>query len=110
MVEPSSKTLPRAPEAEIQDESLEDGNGNDNLNKETMRTSDSDGDREFDVDKYPVREWEFVIPGFRDPVAINPVVSAIGVIVLWGLAIWCMGKSTLVSFQRLTMRVLVRRS
>jgi hypothetical protein len=110
MVEPSSKTLPHAPEAEIQDESLEDGNGNDNLNKETTRTSDSDGDREFDVDKYPVREWEFVIPGFRDPVAINPVVSAIGVIVLWGLAIWCMGKSTLVSFQRLTMRVLVRRS
>jgi hypothetical protein len=49
MVETSSKTLPRAPEAEIQDESLEDGNGN--LNKETTRTSDNDTDREFDVDK-----------------------------------------------------------
>jgi hypothetical protein len=46
---------------------------------------------DFDLDKYPVREWSFTLPYLNEPIAFNPVVCFIGVSMLWGLAIWCMG-------------------
>lgn len=53
---------------------------------------DSYDDHDFDLDKFPVREFTFQ-PGFlSEPICFNPVVSAIGVSILWGLAIWCMSK------------------
>jgi len=59
---------------------------------ETTTMDYVDEDRDFDIEKYPVREWEFRITGFKDNVAFNPLVSLIGVTLLWGLAIWSMGK------------------
>jgi hypothetical protein len=47
---------------------------------------------DFDLDKYPVREWSITLPRLNEPIAFNPVVCFIGVSILWGLAIWCMGK------------------
>jgi hypothetical protein len=46
---------------------------------------------DFDLDKYPVREWSFTLPWLTEPIAFNPVVCFIGISMLWGLAIWCMG-------------------
>jgi len=69
-------------------------------NKQLSTSSDDDDlkkefdeDRyEFDIDKFPVREMEFRLPGFKDMVAFNPLVSLIGVVFLWGVSIWCMGE------------------
>jgi hypothetical protein len=47
---------------------------------------------DFDLDKYPVREWSITLPWLTEPIAFNPLVCFIGVSVLWGLAIWCMCK------------------
>jgi hypothetical protein len=47
---------------------------------------------DFDLDKYPVREWSITLPSLSEPIAFNPAVCFIGVSVLWGLAIWCMSK------------------
>jgi choline-glycine betaine transporter len=41
-------------------------------------------------EKFPVREWTFTVPGLQDHVSFNPLVSGIGISVLWGLAIWSM--------------------
>jgi hypothetical protein len=41
-------------------------------------------------EKFPVREWHFTVPGLTDDISFNPLVSGIGVSVLWGLAIWSM--------------------
>ena len=41
------------------------------------------------VELYPVREFHLNL--FKDPISFNPLVSAIGCFVLWGLSIWCMG-------------------
>jgi hypothetical protein len=50
----------------------------------------TDVDAEYDTEKYPFREFTFRIPGLKDQIAFNPVVSLIGIIILWGLSIWCM--------------------
>lgn len=47
---------------------------------------------DFDLDKYPVREFSFTLPGLTEPIAFNPLVCFIGVSMLWGIAIWCMCK------------------
>ena len=47
---------------------------------------------DFDLDKFPVREWSITLPWLNEPIAFNPVVCFIGVSMLWGLAIWCMSK------------------
>jgi hypothetical protein len=47
---------------------------------------------DFDLDKYPVREWSITLPWLTEPIAFNPLVCFIGISVLWGLAIWCMCK------------------
>jgi hypothetical protein len=49
-------------------------------------------DEDFDLDKFPVREWSITLPWLTEPIAFNPVVCFIGVSMLWGLAIWCMCK------------------
>ena len=49
-------------------------------------------DEDFDLDKYPVKEWSITLPFLDEPVAFNPITSFIGVACLWGLAIWCMRK------------------
>jgi len=47
---------------------------------------------DFDLDKYPVREFTYQFPYFKDIIAFNPLVSIFGVVVLWGIAIWSMGE------------------
>ena len=54
--------------------------------------NDDEEEDEFDLDKYPVREWKIQLPWLNEPIAFNPLVSGVGVTILWGLAIWCMGK------------------
>lgn len=49
----------------------------------------------FCLSKYPVREWIFKLPHSVEPVALNPVVTLIGVAVLWGVFIWSSGKKLL---------------
>jgi hypothetical protein len=49
-------------------------------------------DDEIDFAKFPMRELSFTPTGFKEPVAFNPLVSLIGCTLLWGLAIWSMGK------------------
>lgn len=62
----------------------------DDLKKDVLTKKHNDEDREFDLEKFPVRELEVQFPFFKDVVAFNPFVSLIGVVVLWGLSIWCM--------------------
>ena len=86
---------------------MDDSSSEDDLKKDlTEKTkitqqSSSAADRDFDIEKYPVRELEVLLPGFQEMVAFNPVVSLIGVTVLWGLSIWCMGKR----FQKILIRL-----
>jgi hypothetical protein len=47
----------------------------------------------FSLLQYPLREWKFKLPGFHEPVAINPVVTFIAVACLWGMVLWSSGKS-----------------
>lgn len=49
-----------------------------------------DDQYEFDITKYPVRETELKLLFLKKSMAFNPLVSLIGVVVLWGLSIWCM--------------------
>lgn len=46
----------------------------------------------YSLSKYPVREWKFTLPGMKDDIALNPVVSLIGVSVLWGIVCCYSGK------------------
>jgi hypothetical protein len=45
----------------------------------------------FSLLKYPVREWKFKLPGFHEPIALNPAVTFIGVVCLWGMVMWSSG-------------------
>jgi hypothetical protein len=45
----------------------------------------------FSLLKYPVREWKFKLPGFHEPIALNLVVTFIGVVCLWGMVMWSSG-------------------
>jgi hypothetical protein len=47
---------------------------------------------DYSLSKYPVREWKFTLPGMKDDVALNPVVTLVGVGVLWGIVCWYSGK------------------
>jgi hypothetical protein len=46
----------------------------------------------FSLLKYPVREWKFTIPGTQEPIALNPAVTLVGVVCLWGIVCWSSGK------------------
>jgi hypothetical protein len=46
----------------------------------------------FSLLKYPVREWKFKLPGLHEPIALNPVVTFISVVCLWGIVLWSSGK------------------
>lgn len=73
-------------EDESNDESSDDLKDVDNLKRGHGEHDD------FSLDRFPVRETVFRLPGFKESIALNPVVSLIGFFFLWGLAIWCMGK------------------
>jgi hypothetical protein len=49
----------------------------------------------FSLLKYPVREWKLTIPGTQEPIALNPAVTLIGVVSLWGIVCWSSGKCQL---------------
>jgi hypothetical protein len=49
----------------------------------------------FSLLKYPVREWKCTIPGTQEPIALNPAVTLIGVVSLWGIVCWSSGKCQL---------------
>ena len=38
----------------------------------------------------PLREFKVQLPGMKEPICFNPLVSGIGVVFLWGLSIWSM--------------------
>jgi hypothetical protein len=42
----------------------------------------------FSILKYPVREYHFNIPGTQEKIALNPVVTLIAVVGLWGIVAW----------------------
>lgn len=45
----------------------------------------------FDLEKYPIREIKFRIPGLVDPIVINPMVTLVAVALLWGVVIYTIG-------------------
>jgi hypothetical protein len=45
----------------------------------------------FDLEKYPIRELQFRIPGLVDPIVINPMVTLVAVALLWGVVIYTIG-------------------
>jgi hypothetical protein len=49
----------------------------------------------FDLDKYPIRELRFYIPGLQDPIVFNPVVTLLAVGLLWGVATYAIGTCVL---------------
>lgn len=70
------------------EDGLDGANNNENINNKD--TEDEEDEIIDPVDLYPVRE--FHIHAFKDPISFNPLVSGIGCLCLWALAIWCMGK------------------
>jgi hypothetical protein len=42
----------------------------------------------YSLEKYPIREFKFTLPGFHNPVAFNPVVTLIGITSIWGIVTW----------------------
>jgi hypothetical protein len=75
--------VPAVPDVELaaKDEISED------LKKPMTKEDDDD---EYDMDKYPVREIELQFCGMAEKIRFNPVVSLIGISILWGVSIWCM--------------------
>jgi hypothetical protein len=59
------------------------------LKKPIMKKEPTDVD-DYDMEKYPVREFEFKLSFMEEKIAFNPVVSLIGIVILWGVSIWCM--------------------
>jgi hypothetical protein len=47
----------------------------------------------FSLLKYPVREWLIAIPGTTEPIALNPIVTLIGIGCLSFIMVWCSGAS-----------------
>jgi hypothetical protein len=47
----------------------------------------------FSLLKYPVREWLIAIPGTTEPIALNPIVTLIGVGCLVSIMVWSSGES-----------------
>jgi hypothetical protein len=61
----------------------------------------NDVDQNFALSDYPVREWTFTFPGMpHETVALNPLVSLIGIVCLWGLVVWYTGTSLLACSRR----------
>jgi hypothetical protein len=49
----------------------------------------------FDIDKYPIRELRFYIPGLQDPIVFNPMVTLLAVGLLWSVATYAIGTCVL---------------
>jgi hypothetical protein len=45
----------------------------------------------YALSQYPVRECVVILPGFADPIALNPVVTILGVMGLWSMVVWLAG-------------------
>jgi hypothetical protein len=58
--------------------------------KKPMKEEHSDDEDEYDMEKFPVREFAIKLYGMNEKIAFNPVVSLIGIVILWGVSIWCM--------------------
>lgn len=78
--------------ANVEDEealvTVEDLSSEEGTKKETEMVEEEEIDP---VEHYPVREFHINL--FKEPISFNPLVSAIGCLCLWGLSVWCMGKS-----------------
>lgn len=72
-------------------EDVESTSDDDSIKK--VKVDKADFEYELDTKKYPVREWKVALPYFKRPIAMNPLVSLMSVIVLWGVAIWSIGMS-----------------
>jgi hypothetical protein len=57
----------------------------------------------FDLDKYPIRELRFYIPGLLDPIVFNPMVSLLAVGLLWGVVIYTIGTCTTLTTRAVTL-------
>jgi hypothetical protein len=57
----------------------------------------------FDLDKYPIRELRFYIPGLLDPIVFNPMVSLLAVGLLWGVVIYTIGTCTTLTIRAVTL-------
>ena len=74
----------------------DDDDGSGKLSEEDLKklkqTQVVDHDDDM-VDMLPLREWRLTLPFLDEPISFNPLVSAIGVVLLWGLSIWSMVRS-----------------
>jgi choline-glycine betaine transporter len=63
----------------------------DNLKANNLKVADAKNEEdEIDFSKYPMREVSYQPSFFQSPLCFNPLVSSIGIILLWGLAFWSM--------------------
>jgi len=49
-------------------------------------------ENDFDLERFPVREFTYQAPFFKEIIAFNPVVSILGAAILWGVAVWSIGQ------------------
>jgi hypothetical protein len=52
----------------------------------------------YSILKYPVREWRVTLLGSQEPIAFNPIVTLIGMVVLLSTALWISGTSINMEF------------
>jgi hypothetical protein len=80
----------------INDESSSSGDAGDNdLKKEVPKTNeDAAMEWEGNHDDFPMRTFQLTNEAGEIKFLLNPVVSAIGILILWGLSIWCMSDPT----------------
>jgi hypothetical protein len=45
----------------------------------------------YSILKYPVREWKVALPGSQEQITFNPIVTLIGMVVLWATTGWISG-------------------
>ena len=73
--------------------------GDDESSEEDLKASDTtkgatqEGDEQEPGFGLPLREFTMTLPGMKEPVSFNPLVSLIGVVFLWGLSLWSMVRS-----------------
>jgi hypothetical protein len=63
----------------------------------SVATNPSDNASSCPLGSYPLREWQCQLPRMKDPIRMNPVVTLISVVWLWGLVIWSSGAYTSIS-------------
>jgi hypothetical protein len=92
---------------EMRRQSLKDGEKSDKSRHSTKALSqrekmiqrlaalglDENGEKldNYSLLKYPVREWMISLPGAAERIAVNPFVTIIGIVLLWGTIGWSGG-------------------